>query len=101
MVRKATLEKVMLFQKRFKELSEAKDDAIEPRLTAYCLYLILKDTRPEITEQWVLENAPGDLGMFDVIEQFGFLNRQKVESLRMRNQRNAPTQQKPTEEQIG
>ncbi len=76
---------------------------MEEKITAYCLYLILKDAQPaieNITEDWIMQNIAGaDLAMFDVIEQLGFLNGQKVETLRKRN---APVQnQTKTEEKTG
>lgn len=81
-VKKANIAKVILFQTKFNELSDAKDPAIESKTAAYCLYLILKDVKLDVTEQWVLENAPGDISFADVVEQFGFMNRQKVAILR-------------------
>lgn len=80
-VKKATLDKVILFQTKFAQLTEAKDPAIEKKMAAYCLYLVLKSVKADVTEEWVQENTP-DVEFPDVVEQFGFLNRQKVEILR-------------------
>lgn len=88
-VRKATLDKIILFQTRFKDLSDKKDPAIESKMAVYCIYLILKDVAPEATEDWVAQNTP-TVEMADVIEQFAFMNRQKVEMLKKIQQRNAP-----------
>lgn len=81
-VKKASLAKVILFQTEFNKLSDAKDPAIETKMAAYCLYLILKDVKLDVTPEWVLDNVAGDINFADVVEQFGFMNRQKVAALR-------------------
>jgi hypothetical protein len=93
-VRNATLEKIILFQARFQKLTDEKDAAIQSKIAMYCIYLILKDATPvipDITEDWVAQNCP-DVEMADVLEEFAFMNRQKVEVLRSLLQRNAPDQ---------
>lgn len=95
-VKKATLEKVIQFQTRFNELTEAKDPAIEKKMAGYCVYLILRNAKTDATEDWVNENMP-DVEMPDVVEYFAFMNRQKVELLRAvlerkGTQQNAPIQ---------
>ncbi len=90
-VRKASLEKVILFQTRFTQLTDAKDPAVEKKIAAYCIYLTLRDAIPEITEEKVAQTIP-DVEMPDVVEYLGFMNRQKVELLRKILQRNAPDQ---------
>lgn len=93
-VRNASLEKIIQFQTKFSELTTAKDAALQPKIAAYCLYLILKDASPaieNITEEWVQQNT-GDVEMTDVLEEFSFMNRQKVEVLRRFLQGNAPVQ---------
>lgn len=93
-VKKATLDKIILFQTKFNELTTVKDPALEKRLAVYSLFLVLKDatpTIPNLTEDWVAANTP-DVEMMDVIEEFAFMNRQKVETLRQILQRNAPAQ---------
>jgi Glu-tRNA(Gln) amidotransferase subunit E-like FAD-binding protein len=95
-VRKATLDKIILFQTRFNQLTEAKDPAVESKMTAYCLYLILKDIKADVTEEWVAQNTP-QVEMVDVVEQFAFMNQQKVDVLRKILQRNAlVTKEEPT-----
>lgn len=91
-IRRANLEKVILFQKKMVELADAKDSAVDLKGAGYCLYLILKDADPSITENWVMENAPGDLDAYEVFENLGFMSRQKVELLKRLIQRNAPAQ---------
>lgn len=88
-VKKANLEKVILFQTRFNDLTEAKDPAYESKMAGYCLYLVLRDVKKDVTEEWVSQNVPGDITMIDVIEQFGFMNQQKVALLRAIIKRNS------------
>ncbi len=94
-VKKANLEKVIQFQTRFSELTDAKDPAAEIKSAAYCLFLILKDAKPEITEEWVLKNLPGDVDFANIIEQFGFMSRQKMTIIKALTQRNVPTPTEP------
>jgi hypothetical protein len=81
-VKKATLEKVIPFQERFTKLIADKDVAADAKLAAYCIYLILKDVKPDVTEEWAMQNVPGDVEALTIIEQLGFMNRQKVDQLR-------------------
>lgn len=87
-VRKANLEKIVLYQERARALSEAKDIAGEIKLTAFCIYLILRDSIPELTEEKVMQEAPGDINAVDVMIQLGFLNAVRVSALlqAMKNQ---------------
>lgn len=96
-VRKATLDKIILFQTRFAELAKVNDPAFESKIAGYCLYLILKDAKPDATEEWVMQSAPA-LEMADVLEQFAFMSRQKAEVIRKLSQRNAPGQTDQTGE---
>lgn len=98
-VKKANLEKVILFQTRMTELTNKEDAALEYKMAGYCLFLVLKDVKTDVTEEWVLENAPGDVPFAQIVEQFGFMNRQKVALLRAILERNAPetkTEEEPT-----
>jgi len=102
-VHNATLEKVILFQAYFNKLTDAKDPAVEKKVAAYCLFLILQGANPAIpslTEEWVQQNAP-DLEMADIVEQFAFMSRQKVALLRGILQRNAPELEKAKGETTG
>lgn len=94
-VKKANLSQIILFQKRFAELTEQKDASIEKKIAGYCVYLILSGVKADATEEWVNGNLP-DVEMTDILEYFGFMNRQKVELLRKvlnrEDQLNAPIQ---------
>jgi hypothetical protein len=67
-------------------------------MAAFCIYLILKDAKPEVpdlTEELVQKSIP-DVEMPDIVEQYAFMSRQKVELLRGILQRNAPAKQEQT-----
>lgn len=76
-VKKANLEKAILYQTKVKELAEKQDGALDLKLAAYCLYLVLKDVDASITESFVIENLPGDLDSLAVIQTLGFMSPQK------------------------
>lgn len=93
-VRRANIEQVILFQKRMVELADAKDSSLDMKAAAYCLFLLLKEQEKSITEDWVLQNAPGDLDPYDLFVTLGFMNRQKVDLMRAL-MRNASAQKAP------
>jgi len=68
-VRKATLDKVVQYQSYVKEIKQTGTDA---NLIAHGLYLLLKDKIPDLTEQTVLENTPGDLNSIEILTKLGF-----------------------------
>ena len=72
--RKANLEKAVLYQVRIKELVKNDDPAVDLKIAAYCLYLVLKDIEPSITEDFVLQNAPADIDTLKCIETLGFMS---------------------------
>ncbi len=77
MVRKANLEKAVLYQIRIKDLVKNDDPAVDLKIAAYCLYLVLKDVDSSITEEYVLQNAPGDIDTIKCIETLGFMSPQR------------------------
>jgi hypothetical protein len=79
-VHKASLQKVAMFQARAQELIAEKTSGMEPKLIAYCLWLILKEVKPGITEEDVLSAAPGDLNFQDITTKLGFLSPTKMEA---------------------
>ncbi len=72
-IRKASLRKVIQYQEKVKELTDAKQVGIDYQLVAYCLYLVLKDIEPLLTEEEVLNTVPGDIEILDVLTTLGFL----------------------------
>ena len=93
-VHKANLEKVILYQARMVQLADAKDSSIDIKGAAYCLYLVIKDVDATVTEDWVLQNAPGDLSPFEIFDKLGFMSRQKAEMMRAILKGNASAQKK-------
>lgn len=81
-VRKASIEQVILFQTRMMSLADQKDSSLDIKAAAYCIFLTIQGSDKSITEDWVLQNAPGDLDPYDIFVQLGFMNRQKVDLMR-------------------
>lgn len=78
-LRKASIEKGIQYQAKVRGLLEAKDPAQDLKLAVYCIYLMLKDIDPAITEEFVLQNCPADLDVIDCLTQLGFMNPQRTE----------------------
>ena len=81
-VRKASLDKVVQYTKRVKELQANKDGEGDYKILAYCFYLVLKDKIADLTEQQVIENVPGDLDIQETLVTLGFINPKKMEELK-------------------
>jgi len=73
-LRKATLDKAILYQGKAKELSDAKDVSADSKLMAYCIYIMLRDVDKTITEQYITENTPATVSVIDVLATLGFIN---------------------------
>ena len=78
-VHKANLAKVALLQKRIRELAEGNEPSADARMSAYAIYLILKEVLPEITEDEVLQKTQGNIDATDLLVQLGFLSPPKTE----------------------
>lgn len=75
--RKANLEKGVLFRSRVKQLTTTIDDgANDLRMVAYCLWLVLKDEHPEVTEDMLMSVLPADISVNDTLVQLGFMKPQ-------------------------
>ena len=77
-VKKATLRMVMDFQRKTAEIGNEKDPAADLRIAAYAMYLVLHAVDSTITEEWVIDNAPGDVDSIDIMTRLGFLSQRKV-----------------------
>ncbi len=73
-VRTASLRKVVLYQQKIKELTDAKTVGADLILVAYCIWLVLKDAYPEVTEDYVMDNLQGSLEPLDIFQDLGFLS---------------------------
>lgn len=78
-IRKANLEKVILYQKKIKELAESKDETPELSIAAYCIYLCLKDADANITIENVKEKCPGNIDVLELLEVLGFMSPLQIE----------------------
>ena len=76
-VRKANLDKAVKYQKRFQEI-QGKENA-EIDLVVYCIYLVLSEKDPTITEDWVRYNVPADTDALECLATLGFINQKKME----------------------
>lgn len=81
-VKKATLRQSMLYRAR---IAQAKGKSVsDQELAAYAIFLVLKDQIPDLTEDWVLDNARGDVGftgddVLALLTQLGFVSPEKME----------------------
>jgi hypothetical protein len=76
-LRKASLDKAVLYQIKVKEL--ANDPAGDLKLLAYCIWLMLKDKIADLTEELVMQNTPADVDVMQVLSVLGFINPSKME----------------------
>jgi hypothetical protein len=76
-IRKATLDKAVAWQQKVKEL--ANDPAGQQKIVAFCLYIMLKDKIPDLTEDDVLSNTPADIDSMEIMVHLGFLNSTNLE----------------------
>lgn len=78
-LRKANIRKAIEYRQKMDELQKEKDPASDPKLAAFCIYIMLKDQDPDITEDYIYDNLPGDFDMMDLLTVLGFMNPQKKE----------------------
>lgn len=78
-VRKANLDKAIMYQKRLRELNDAKDDSAHLSIVAYCTYLVLRDCDPSMTEEKVRGLLPADIDPLDILSTLGFISPAKAE----------------------
>ena len=74
-MRKATLDKAIQYQKRLMEI--LKEQGAGLKIASYCIYLMLKDLEPSITEEIVLQNTPADIDVNECLVMLGFVNQSK------------------------
>lgn len=79
-IKKANITKVVQYQQRARELAEKNEVSTELKLGAYALYLVLKESKPDLTEEFVLENTPGDIDVLDLFVRLGFLNPARIKA---------------------
>lgn len=79
-IRKATLDKAVQYQQKIKEIE--KDPAADAKLVAYCLWIMLKDEEPELTEDTVFKNIPADINPLEILTTLGFMNPSNLEMIK-------------------
>ncbi len=79
-IKRASIKQVILFQRKVMEIQKEpeQDAGADLRIVAYAIYLLLKEADPNITEDFVQENAPGDIDAMATFQQLGFMNQQKM-----------------------
>lgn len=80
-VRKANIEQAVRFHARLIEYAKKEDIASDLKLAAFAIYLILSKVDTAITEDYVLENVPGDINVADILLTLGFMTPQSVEAV--------------------
>lgn len=91
-VKKATLRQVIEFQRKQFEIAAKKDPAGDLMMASFAIYIILHSADATVTEDFVTDNAPGDMDFMDVIAKLGFMSQQKVEMLtKIRNSLELPS----------
>lgn len=76
-LRKATLDKLIMYQEKVKELEN--NPSSDAKLTAYSIYIMLRDKIENLTEQTVLENTPADVDTISILETLGFMSPTKAQ----------------------
>ena len=73
-LRKASLRMTAAYEARM--LQDSKNGIVDTDAlrAAYAIYLMLKPHEPELTEDMVLDNTPGDVFVLDLLETLGFMN---------------------------
>lgn len=94
-LRKATLDKIVQFKLKFRELNDTKDADGDIKLLAYAIYIMLKDKNPDITLDFVMQNTPLDFEITQCLQVLGFINPNKTEAnLPIQKEVNPSTSQK-------
>lgn len=78
-VRKANVEKAILYQAKLQEFLQTKEPQSDLKLVAYCTWLVIRDADSSVDEAWVRQNLPGDVSPLEMLGILGFMNQQKVE----------------------
>ena len=77
-VRRASLRQVMDWQRKVSSITKESDAAGDLRMVSYAIYLTLRVTDANITEDWVLDNVAGDIDVTETLSLLGFMSQQKV-----------------------
>lgn len=78
-IKRANLKQVISWQRKVAEIVKENDPSRDALMVAYALYLSLNAVDTTITEDYILDNAPGDLDVMGTLAILGFMSQQKVE----------------------
>ena len=83
-LRKATLDKAVQYQKKVKELAgDGNIDSVSnASILAFCVYIMLKDQEPTITEEFVMNLIPGDVDGLELLCTLGFIHPSKLAAVK-------------------
>jgi hypothetical protein len=74
LLRKANIDKGILFRKKAKELSASEDDgANDLRMVSFAIYIALLDQEPTLTEATVTSLIPADIDVLGILTRLGFM----------------------------
>jgi hypothetical protein len=84
-VKRANIEQVQQYQMKVVE-SEKNTDILpsvrDSNMIAYAIFLILHKSYPDVTEEFVKENIPGNIDIISYLLDLGFIDPQKAEIVR-------------------
>lgn len=81
-IRKANLDKAAQYQQKVKELTDAKDTQADVKILSFCISLVLREIDPEVTPEFVMQNAPADTDPLECLTTLGFVNPKRLEATR-------------------
>ena len=99
-LKKASLKQVIEWQNKVMEINSSKSASADLLAVAQALYISIHSTDSTITEDYILENAPGDIDVVSTLVQLGFMSQKKVEKLPQKNSLASETIQPSGEKSI-
>ena len=83
-IKKANLRQVMEWQTKILELGK-NTKTPDAAVVVPALLIILHATDPTVDENYILDNAPGDIDIMETLLTLGFISQQKVRTGLLRN----------------
>ena len=71
-IRRATLDKGIQYQQKVKVLEG--DEAGHAKILAYCVYIMIKDQEPTISEEDIIKLLPADIDGLELLTILGFIS---------------------------
>jgi hypothetical protein len=76
-IRKANMDKAIAYHQRIQNTKDLPGKDF--KLVCYCIYLVLKDKEPDLTEQNIIDNTPADLDILECLTTLGFISPKNME----------------------